>query len=125
MGIFGYYRIYSLLGYIPAFCIHISHNALFDEYYSRLSTEYKHTTGCLILQKYPKSFLNNSDLINLTLCELVITSTLLSDTTILTYIIELPPSINKIKFNILDYEYFSIPYVFDKIPNSQDGHQIP
>ena len=32
---------------------------------------------------------------------------------------------NPIKFNILDYEYFSIPYVFDKIPNSQDGHQIP
>ena len=42
----------------------------------------------------------------------------------ITYEIKLLTSGNKIGFNLLDYEYFTIPYVIDKIPNSPDIHQI-
>ena len=39
-------------------------------------------------------------------------------TTIPTYEIELPPSGKKVSFNLLDDEYFTIPYITDTIPNS-------
>ena len=58
-------------------------------------------------------------------CELDLISTPFCDTTILTYEIELPSSGNKFGFNLLDGEFFTIPYITDTIPNSPDGHQIP
>ena len=57
-------------------------------------------------------------------CEFDRTSTPFYDKTILTYEIELPPAGNKIGFHLLDYEYFTIPYVTDKIPNLTDDHQL-
>ena len=42
-----------------------------------------------------------------------------------TYDIGLPPSGNKVVFNLLDDEYFTIPYIADTIPNSPAGHQLP
>ena len=57
-------------------------------------------------------------------CELDLTSTPFSDTTIITYEIELPPSGKKVGFNLLDDEDFTIPYITDTIPNSPAGHQI-
>ena len=38
--------------------------------------------------------------------------------------IELPSDGNKIGFNLLDDEYFTIPYVIDIIPNSPAGHKV-
>ena len=58
-------------------------------------------------------------------CELILTYTPLYDTTILTYEIELPPDENKIGFNLLDEEYFTISYVTDTIPNLLAGYQLP
>ena len=43
----------------------------------------------------------------------------------ITYEIELPPSGNKIGFNLLDDEHFTIPSVIDKISNSPDSHKLP
>ena len=57
-------------------------------------------------------------------CELDIKSNPFSDTTILTYEIELPPAGNKIRFNLLDYEDFTIPCVIDKITNETASNQI-
>ena len=42
-----------------------------------------------------------------------------------TYDIELPPSGKKIRFNLLDDEDFTIPYITDTIPNQPDGYQLP
>ena len=56
---------------------------------------------------------------NLIPCELDITSTPFCDKKILTYKLKLPPSGNKVGFNLLDDEYFKIPYITDKIPNFQ------
>ena len=58
-------------------------------------------------------------------CELDITSTPFSDTKIITYEIELPLSGNKVGFNLLDDEDFTIPYITDTIPNSPAGHKLP
>ena len=58
-------------------------------------------------------------------CELDLTYTKFSDTTIITYDIELPPSINKVGYNLLDDKDFKIPYIIDTIPNSQADHQLP
>ena len=43
----------------------------------------------------------------------------------ITYDIELPPSGKKTGFNLLDDEYFTIPYITDTIPNFPAGHQLP
>ena len=43
----------------------------------------------------------------------------------LIYEIELLPAGNKIGFNLLDSEYFTIPCVIYTIPNSPDSHQLP
>ena len=44
---------------------------------------------------------------------------------ILAYEIELPSSGKKTGFNLIDDEYFTIPYVTDTIPNSPAGHKLP
>ena len=53
-----------------------------------------------------------------------ITYTPFSNTTILAYEIELPPVGRKIGFNLLDDEYFTIPYITDTIPNPPAGCQL-
>ena len=54
--------------------------------------------------------------------EIDLTSTTFSDTTIITYEIELPPSGKKVGFNLLDDE--EIPHITDTTPNSPDGNQL-
>ena len=54
---------------------------------------------------------------NFLLCELNIASNIFQDATIITYEIELPPYGNKICFNLLDDDYFTIQYILDTIPN--------
>ena len=107
------------------FIIHRSHHVLFGEYNSSLSIEDNHTPGSLLLRQDPEVHIHHSDLLNLIPCELDLTSTPFRDETIITYDIELPPSGKKIGFNLLDDEYFTIPYITDTIPNSPAGHQLP
>ena len=107
------------------FIIHRAHHVWFDEYYSCLSIEYNHTPGYLLLRQDTESLIHNSDLLNLIPCGISITSTLFRDTKILTYEIELPIYLNKVCFNLLDDEYFTITYITDTIPNSPAGHQLP
>ena len=99
------------------FLIHRAHNVWFDEYNYHLSIEYKHTTDYLLLQQYPESLIHNSDLLKWIPRELDITPTPFSDTTIITYEIELTHAGKKIGFNLLNDEYFTITYVTDTIPN--------
>ena len=58
-------------------------------------------------------------------CELDLTSTKFSDTTIITYEIELTPSGKKVGFNLPGDEEFTIAYITDTILNSPDAHQLP
>ena len=58
-------------------------------------------------------------------CEIDITPTTFSDTTLITYEIELPPSGNKSGFILMDDEDFTIPYITNTIPNTPAGHQLP
>ena len=58
-------------------------------------------------------------------CELDVTSTPFWGTTIITYEIELLTSGKKLGFNILDDEYFTIPYKTDTIPNSPYRNRFP
>ena len=67
------------------FIIHKSHHVWFDEYNSRLSIEYNHTPGSLLLRQDPESHIHDSDLLNLITCELDLTSTPFSDETIIKY----------------------------------------
>ena len=53
------------------------------------------------------------------------TSTPFYDTKMLTYEIELPLVGKKIGFNLLDNEYFTIPYVINTIQNLPADHQLP
>ena len=106
------------------FLIHRSHHVCFDEYNSRLSIEDKHTPGYLLLRKYPEGHIHDSDLLNMIPCEIDLTYNTFSDDTIIKYDIELPPSGKKIGFNLLDDEYFTIPYITDTIPNSPASHQL-
>ena len=103
------------------FFIQRAHNCWFDEYIFRLYIEDKHTLGSLLVRKDPESLIHNSDLINLILYELDLTSTPFSDTKIITYEIDLPPSGNKVGFNILNDEYFTTPYITDTTSNSPAG----
>ena len=107
------------------FVIHRAHHVWFDEHNSSHSIEDRHTPGSLLLRKYPEGHIHDSDLLKLIPCELDLTSTTFSDTSIITYDIELPPFGNKVVFNLLDYEDFTIPYSTDTIPNSSAGHQLP
>ena len=79
--------------------------------------EYNHTTGSLLLWQDTESRIHDSDLLNLIPWKLDITSNPFSEETIITYVIELPPSGKKIGFNLLDDEDFTIPYITDTIPN--------
>ena len=99
------------------FFIHRDHHVWFDEYNYHISIEDKHNPCSLLLQQYPESHVQNSYLLNLIQCELDLTSTPFHDTIILTDEIELPPYDNKLCFNLLDDEYFTIPYITDKISN--------
>ena len=85
----------------------------------------KHTPGSLLLWQDPESHIHNSDLLKLIPGELDITSTPFRDETIITYDIELPPSVKKIGFNLLDDEDFTILYTTDTIPNLPAGRQLP
>ena len=67
------------------FVIYIFHHVWFDEYKCRLYIEDKHIPGFLLLRKDPESHIYNSDLLNLIPCKLDLTSTLFSDTKIITY----------------------------------------
>ena len=69
------------------------------------------TPGSLLLRQDPEGHIHNSDLFNLIPCELDLTSTPFRDETIITYDIELPPSRNKIGFNLMGDEYFTTPYI--------------
>ena len=91
------------------FGIYRAHHVWFDEYNSRLSIEYKYTPVSLLIQKHREVHIHNSDLLNLIPCELDHTYTKFSDETIITHEIEFPPSRNKVGFNLLDDEDFTIP----------------
>ena len=58
-------------------------------------------------------------------CKLNITATTFHDAKILTYGIDLSPDENKMCLNLLDNEYFTIPYIIGTITNSPAGHQLP
>ena len=107
------------------FVIHRSHHVWFDECNYSLSIEYKKPPGSLPLQQYPEILVYNPYLLNFIPCELDLTSTPFFATSIITYEIELPSFINKVGFNLLDYEDFKIPYITDAIPNSPPGRQLP
>ena len=64
------------------------------------------------------------DLLNLIPCELDLTFSTFCDTKMITYEIKIPHSGKKVGFNLLDDEYFTIPYITDKIPNLPTGNQI-
>ena len=87
-GVILYWNIYQ------TFVIKIVHHVLFDGYNSSISMEDKHTPCYLLLLQDPESHINNSDFLKFITCELDLTSTPFSDTTILKYEIELPPSGN-------------------------------
>ena len=91
------------------FFIYRSYHVWFDEYYSRLSIEYIHTTDYLLLQKYPESILHNSDLLKFIPCKLDLIFTPFNYTLTITYEIYLPPSGMKTGFDLLDDEDFTIP----------------
>ena len=97
----------------------------FYEYNSCLSIKYKHTPGSLLLRQDPEGRIHYADLLNLIPCKIYLTSTPFSDEKIITYNIELPHSGNKIGFNLLYDDGFTILYITDTIPNSPDGRQLP
>ena len=107
------------------FVIRRAHNVWFDEYTYCLAIEDEHTPSYLLLWQYPEGHIHDSDLLNLIPFELDLTSTPFSDTTIITYEIQLPPSGKKFVFNLVDDEDFKILYITDTIPNSTAGHQLP
>ena len=106
------------------FVIYRAHHVWFDEYNSRIFIEYNHTTGSLLFRQDPEIHIHNSDLLNLILCEIDITSPPYCDTKLITYEIELPPSGRKVGFNLLDDEDFIIPYITDTIVNSTFGYKL-
>ena len=72
-----------------------------------------------------RGILHHSDLINLIPRELDIESSPFCDTEILTYKIELPSYGNKVGFNLIDDERFTIPYITDTIKNQQTDNKLP
>ena len=63
-------------------------------------------------------------MLNLIICELDIASTPFCDAKIITYEIEQPPGGNKLGLGFLDDKYFTVPYIMEKIPNSNDVHKL-
>ena len=74
------------------FIIHRAHHVWFDEYNYHLSVEYNHTLGSLLLWQDREFCIHDSDVLNLIIFELYLTSTPFSDKTIIKYDIDLPPS---------------------------------
>ena len=107
------------------FVIHTAHHVWFDEYNSSRYIEDKNTPVSFLLQHDPEINDHNPDLLNLITCDLDLAYTPFRDTKILTYEIELPPSGNKVGFNLLENEDVTIPYITDTIPNSPECHQLP
>ena len=89
--------------------IHRAHHVWFYEYNSRLSIEDKHTTGSSLLWQDLEGHIHNSVLLNLIPCEIDLASTPFSNTAMITYGIELPPSGKKVGFNLMDDEDFTMP----------------
>ena len=88
----GYFMVYTATtGVIiywntdQPFFIHIDHNFWFDEYNYRLSIEYNHTPFYLLVQQGPESHIRDSDFLKLIPCEIYLTCTPFSDTTIIAY----------------------------------------
>ena len=106
------------------FIIHRADHVWFDEYNYRLFIDDKHNPGSLLLRQDPEGSIHGPDLLNMIPWELDLTFTPFSDETIITYVIELPPSGKKIGFNLLADEDFTIPYITDTIPNSLVGQQL-
>ena len=67
------------------FVFHRFHHVWSDEYNYRLSIENNHTPGFFLLRYYPETPIPNSDLLNFIPCELDLTYTTFSYSTILTY----------------------------------------
>ena len=70
---------------------HRFHYAWFYEYIYFISTEDNNTLIYLLIQQYPESIINNLDMINLVPCELDLTPIPFWDSSMITYVIELPP----------------------------------
>ena len=104
-----YWKIYQTL------LINTAHRVWFEEYNYCISIVDNNIQVSLLLKQYSETIIHNSYLLNLISCEPDLKSTQLSNTTILTFEIELPPSGKKIGFNLLDDEDFTIPYVTDTI----------
>ena len=83
-----------------------------------------HSRFLTLLEIYYEGRIHHSDLLDLITRELDLTSTPFSDTKIITSNDELTPSVNKVGFNLLDDEYFTIPYITDTIPNSSEVNQF-
>ena len=85
----------------------------------------KYTTGSLLFQQDVQTSIHNSYLVNLVPCELDLTYATFFDAKIITYDIELTPDGNKIGFNLLDDNDFTIPYIINTIQNPPAVHQLP
>ena len=96
---------------------HRFHYAWFYEYIYFIYTEDNNTLIYLLIQQYPESIINNLDMINLVPCELDLTPIPFWDSSMITYVIELPPDGKQTGFNLLDVKYFTISYIIDTIPN--------
>ena len=107
------------------FVIHRSQCVWFDEYNSSLSIEDKQNQGSLLIQQDPESIIHISDLLNLIPCGIDLTSTIFSNTTIITFEIELPHSGKKVGFILLDDGDFTIHCINDTIPNLPSGNPFP
>ena len=106
--------------------IHRPHDERFGEYTSQLSSNDMHTHGYLQLQKYIEGFIhNNTRQINLVPYKLDLSETPFSYKTIFKYELQLPSLGEKIDLKLMNDEKFTITYIFDAIPNSPAGHQIP
>ena len=106
----GYKLIQELLstGERQAFFIHRDYHVWFDEYNYSLYIEDNHTPGSLLIQQDTESNIHNSGLLNLIPFELNLTSTPFSNTTVLTYYIDLPSAGKNVGFNSLNYEDFKL-----------------
>ena len=90
------------------FVIHRSHNVWFDECNSLLSIEYKHNPGYLLILQDPEFYIHNLYFLNLIPCNIDLKCTSFCDTKIPTYEIDLPSSGERVGFNLLHDECFTI-----------------
>ena len=107
------------------FVIHRAYHVCFDEYNYWFLNEYKNAPGSLLHKQDTETHVHNSDLLNWIPSEIGLTYTPFCDTKTLTYEIELPPSENKVGFNLLDDEDITIPCINNTIQTLPAGHQLP